>query len=161
MVCAITPRDLVSAKPLCARLFKHIVTGQIVGSEMAQVDQLVELVDMWPKAAVVGESFKQRIRNTGLETDPAYSPVRINAVLKWWLASEDRHLFKQTPADAKGTWTNEELERTKLEPGGGHANRHARDGARHGALFISRAREKPLLRHTAWPQFFNKDGSLV
>ncbi len=39
--------------------------------------------------------------------------------------------------------------------------RHARDGCRHAALFLMRARESKGLRHNAWPQFFNKEGELV
>jgi hypothetical protein len=160
-VMCMKPKDLVSEKPLTRKLLTHYAAGQIIGSEMTQIDQLVELVDIWPRAAVVGESFVQRIRNTGLETDEAYSPVRINATVKWWLATEDRFLYKQTPSMAKDRWTDDRLEDRKLDPGGGHPNRHARDGCRHAALFLSRAREQKGLRHNAWPQFFNKDGSLV
>lgn len=75
VMCA-NPSDLVGEKPFSHKLFQHVASGQIIGSEFAQVDQVVELVDIWPDAAVVAESFQQRIRNTGLETDPAYSPVR-------------------------------------------------------------------------------------
>lgn len=162
-VLCVRPRDLVSDKPLNRRLLKHYAAGQIVGDENTQVDQLVELVDIWPNAAVVGESFVQRIKNTGLETDVAYSPVRINAVVRWWLATEDRFLFKQTPRDAKAKWTDSRLDDVKLNPGGGHANRHARDGVRHAALFLNRAREPraKVLRHRAWPHFFNDKGELL
>jgi hypothetical protein len=160
-VMCVKPRDLVSDKPINKRLLRHFAHGQIVGDEMVQVDQLVEMVDIWPHAAVVGESFVQRIRNTGLETDPAYSPVRINAVLKWWLATEDRFLYKQTPAMAKERWTNDRLDTAKLSPEGGHGTRHARDGVRHAALFLGRARDQKGLRHKAWPQFFDEKGELL
>lgn len=161
-VACIRPRDLLNQeKPLNKKLMRHFATGQIVGSEHEQVDQLVELVDIWPKAAVVGESFIQRIRNTALETDEAYSPVRINAIMKWWLATEDRYLFKQTPAMAKEKWTDERLEARKLSPDGGHAMRHARDGVRHAMLFLARARDTKSLRHYAWPHFFGEDGELL
>lgn len=163
IVC-IKPKDLISDKPIAKRLLQHFAAGQIVGSELAQVDQCVELIDVWPKAAVVSESFVQRIRNTGLETDEAYSPVRINAILRWWCATEERYLYKQTPSMAKKKWTDERLVERHLDPDNGlltHANRHARDSVRHAALFLSRAREQKGLRHNTWPQFFNKDGSLV
>lgn len=160
-VMCIEPKELLNGGSLRRRSLKHYAAGQIVGSEMTQVDQLVELIDIWPNAAVVGESFVQRIRNTGLETDPAYSPVRINAVIKWWLATEDRFLYKQTPTTAKSAWTDERLEAAKLDPEGGHANRHARDGCRHAALFINRARQQKGLRHNAWPQYFNEKGELL
>jgi hypothetical protein len=160
-VACITPKDLLSDKVINHRLLKHFAHGQIVGDEMTQIDQLVELVDIWPKAAVVGESFVQRIRNTGLETDEAYSPVRINATLRWWLATEDRHQFKQTPSQAKDRWTDDRLDEVKLNPEGGHATRHARDGVRHAMLFMGRARQTKRLRHVAWPQFFNEKGELL
>lgn len=161
-VMCIKPKDLLDFRaPLNRRLLTHYAAGQIIGDEMAQVDQLVELIDVWPTAAVVGESFVQRIKNTGLETDVAYSPVRINATVRWWLATEDRFLFKQTPSMAKSRWTNDRLEAAKLEPDGGHANRHARDGCRHAALFLGRAREQKGLRHRAWPQFFNEKGEML
>lgn len=159
-VMCVKPKDLLSDKPLNSKLLKHFAYGQIVGGEMHQVDQLVELVDVWPKAAVVGESFVQKIRNTGLETDEAYSPVRINAVLRWWLATEDRQLFKQSAQMAKERWSPERLEAAKLMPEGGHKARHARDAIRHGALFLGRAREQKGLRHRAWPQFFGEKGEL-
>lgn len=160
-VMCVKPKDMLSEKVLNNKLLQHFAHGQILGSEHAQMDQLVELVDIWPHAAVVSESFVQKIRNTGLETDEAYSPVRINAVVKWWLATEDRYLFKQSAQQAKDRWTVERLEAAKLDPEGGHKTRHARDGVRHGALFLGRAREQKGLRHRAWPQFFNADGSLA
>lgn len=162
-VMCIKPKDLVSGKALTRRMLTHYAAGQIVGDEMTQVDQIVELVDVWPRAAVVGESFVQRIRNTGLETDVAYSPVRINATVRWWLATEDRQLFKQSPSDAKKRWTDDRLAKAKLDPDGGHANRHARDGCRHAALFLNRASEPRahVLRHRAWPQFFDEKGELL
>lgn len=162
-VLCIKPKDLISDKPITKRLLTHYAAGQIVGGEMTQVDQAVELIDVWPNAAVVSESFQQRIRNTGLETDPAYSPVRINATVKWWLATEDRYHFKQTAKMAKDAWTDERLEESKMIVPAveGYSNRHARDGLRHGMLFLHRARAQKGLRHTAWPRFFNKDGSLV
>lgn len=162
-VLCVRPKDMLTDKPMGKKLLAHSASGQIVGSEMEQVDQGVELIDVWPNAAVVSEGFVQRIRNTGLETDPAYSPVRINSVLKWWLATEDRYLFKQTPKQAKDAWPDDRLEMAKLltDETTGHANRHARDALRHAALFLNRARDQKGLRHRAWPQFFNKDGSLV
>lgn len=160
-VMCVKPKEMLSDKPLTPRLLTHWAHGQIEGDENTQIDQLVELVDVWPHAAVVGESFVQKIRNTALETDPAYSPVRINTVVRWWLATEDRQLFKQSANQAKGRWTDERLDRAKLNPGGGHPYRHARDGVRHAALFIGRARETKSLRHRAWPQFFDEDGGLL
>lgn len=160
-VTCMRPATLLSDKPITRKLLTHFAHGQIVGSENEQVDQLVELVDIWPQAAVVGESFVQRIRNTGLETDVAYSPVRINAVLKWWLATEDRFLYKQTAEQAKSKMTDERLEERKLSPDGGHSTRHARDGVRHALLFLERARQQKGLRHNAWPQYFNEDGELT
>lgn len=161
-VLCVKPRDLLNVKkPINSRLFQHIASGQIVGSEHAQIDQLTEIIDMWPEAAVLGESFVQRIRNTNLETDPAYSPVRINAVLKWWLATEDRFLFKQSPDMGKSSWTDPMLVKSKMEPGGGYKNRHARDAMRHGLTFIERARKQKGLRHAAWPKFYNDKGEMA
>lgn len=160
-IACIKPRDLLSDKPFHYRLLTHYAYGQIIGDEMTQIDELVELVDIWPHAAVVGESFVQKIKNTGLETDVAYSPVRINATVKWWLATEDRYLFKQSAQQAKSKWTDDRLENVKLNTDGGHAGRHARDGARHAMLFLARARDQKGLRHRAWPQFFNEKGELI
>jgi hypothetical protein len=159
-VFCVTPRDLISERAWI-KCMKHCASGQILGSEHAQVDQSIELIDMWPEAAVVSESFHQRIRNTGLETDPAYSPVRINATIKWWLATEDRFHFKQSPDLAKSAWTDERLRAAKLEPGGGYANRHARDGVRHALTFLGRARQQKRLRGSAFPLFFDEKGELL
>ena len=160
-IACIKPSDLLAEKPFNARILKHFVSGQIIGDESTQVDELVELVDIWPRAAVVGESFINKLRNTNLETDPAFSPVRINAVVKWWLATESRYLYKQSASQAKSRWTDERLEAAKLSPEGGHSTRHARDGVRHALLFLSRARQQAGLRHSAWPHFFGKDGELL
>ena len=159
-VFCVTPRDLVSEKAW-HRCVKHLASGQILGSEHAQIDQAIELIDMWPEAAVVSESFVQRIKNIGLETDPAYSPVRINATVKWWLATEDRYHFKQSPDQAKSTWTDERLVAGRMDPGGGYKNRHARDGVRHALTFMGRARQQKGLRGNAFPLFFNEKGELL
>jgi hypothetical protein len=160
-VMCVKPKLFVKDRPLNSSILSHFATGQIVGSENEQIDQLVELVDIWPKAAVVAESFVNRLKNTGLETDPAYSPVRINSVLKWWLATEDRFLYKQSPDQAKSKWTDDRLDDARMNPDGGHAMRHARDATRHAALFLSRARAQAKLRHNAWPQFYNLDGEVA
>lgn len=156
-VMSMKPRDLLGVREL-HKAACHFAAGQIVGSEDEQIDQLVELVDHWPEAAVVGEAFWQRIVNPNLETHEAYSPVRINAVMRWWLATEDRFLFKQNPDLAKRTYTDVRLRECKWWLAG---EEHARDATRHAGTFFTRCRKKPKLRHTAWPVLFDEKGEML
>lgn len=157
-VMSIKPRELLSNSKDLHKAVTHFACGQIHGSEDEQIDQVVELADMWPEAAVISESFHQRISSPDLETNVAYSPVRINAVLRWWLATEDRFLYKQSPGMAKSTWGDERLRDSRwFQTGSPHAN----DAIRHAATFYTRARQKPKLRHNAWPALFTDDGDMT
>lgn len=159
-VMAIAPRDLLAVDKPLHKVVKHFAAGQIGGVEEEQEDQLVEIIDMWSDAAIVGEQFIPRKFN---QSTAFLSPVRINAVMKWALHGYGRPLFTQSPEAAKSRWTDDRLKASRSHgqlwyiPG----QPHATDGIRHAALFLTRARDQVQLRGRAWPHLFNLKGELV
>lgn len=145
----------------------HWRHGQISGTEHSNINQILELVAMWPGAAVVCESFVIR---KFIQSPEFLSPVRIRAVLEWALRRgydgldefdhPVRQLFTQAPAHAMGLATDTRLKAWGLyERDGGME--HARDADRHAITFLRRAKEEPTLRWRAWPQYYAQDGSLL
>ena len=158
-VMSIRPVDLLTQDAEFARQIKHFAAGQIGGAENEQIDQLAEMADMWSDAAVCGESFVPRKFN---QTTEFYAPMRVNAVMGWVLHGNGRMLFTQSPEMAKSRWTDERLKANKScgRPWYIVGQEHARDGVRHAALFIKRAKAQPTLRFQAWPHLFKRDGEL-
>jgi hypothetical protein len=145
----------------------HWRSGQIVGPETQQEDSILELLAMWPGAAVCTEQFIPRQANMG---DEMYSPMRLNVLVKWAMrrgfdgvdefGNPPRQTFTQQPSLAMGTATDARLKDWGLyERSGGQE--HARDAVRHGITFLRRAKEKNNLRYRAWPRLYAKDGSLL
>lgn len=161
---SVRPRDLVVERgkfaPEIPRIVRHFAAGEIGGLEVEQNDQLAELLDQWSDAAAVGEDFKLR---KFLVDDEVFSPIRINACMEWHLHQYGRPLFKQSSSLAKNTWTDDRLKMAKSNgmPWWVVGRDHARDGVRHAATFIKRAREQADLRGRAWPHLFNLKGELI
>lgn len=157
-VMCIRPKELLGTKSIPSAL-QHFAAGQIGGAEPEQCDQLAELIDMWVDSAVCGEQFTMRKFN---QSEAFLSPVRINACINWHLHASGRALFKQTPEMAKSRWNDDRLKRAKSlgQPWWVVGQDHARDGIRHGGLFLERARQQPDLRGRAWPHLFNLKGEL-
>lgn len=156
-VLAVHPESLVDVEiPILANI-EHWAQGQSVGHEHKQEAELVELLDAWPDAAVVIERFVLRKMLRGEEL---LSPVRITAVLEFELSKSGRVAFKQQPSEAKGTATDDRLRAWSLYRREG-GEEHARDATRHGITFLRRAKERPKLRHMAWPQRYDEKGELL
>lgn len=131
---------------------EHFASGQVGGDERHQVKELLELLDVWPEAAVCIEDFvlRKMLRDRAL-----LSPVRITAVLDYAMWRAGRRTFKQAPSEAKGIATDDRLRSWGLyiREGG---EEHARDATRHAITFLRRAKEKPRLRHLAWPNHYGE-----
>lgn len=157
-VMCIQPKALLGDRPI-PQVLQHFAAGQITGDEPEQCDQLAELIDMWADSAVVGERFTTRKFN---QSEEFLAPVRINACINWHLYGSGRALFLQTPEQAKSRWNDDRLRRaqTKGMPWWVVGMDHARDGIRHAALFLDRARQQPQLRGRAWPHLFDLKGEL-
>jgi hypothetical protein len=133
----------------------HYAFGQFVGSEFAQVDAMIALLDDWPGAAAVTEQFILLQNNT---SDSLLSPVRINAALRYGLhvatggnpIKKRRNVLNQLPSLAKTTMTDERLtyggylEATRGQP-------HARDAIRHAFTFMKRVKTQYPLRKDVFP----------
>jgi hypothetical protein len=127
----------------------HRAQGQIAGPLHECKNEIIELVDAWPTAAIVTEDFILRIRDAKRET---LDPVRINEVLEWALLNDGRRLWYQQPADAKKVVDNDRLKRWGFyDPDG---NEHQRDATRHALLFLRKCKERPALARAAWPWLF-------
>ena len=114
------------------------------------IDALDELIECWPGAAIVFESFS--LRKFSSDED-LLSPVRINATLgylRWRCAVR---VFYQSSEMAKRTATDARLQLWGMyESEGGLV--HARDADRHGITFLRRAKTTPRLRNAAWPYIY-------
>jgi hypothetical protein len=143
----------------------HRASGQVdLGNEDAHAGELVELLAAWPLAAVVIEDFQLRTFKMSREL---LSPVRITAKVEYALfhglqdcVPEGRRVFKQNPSLAKSTATDDRLKQWRLYIREGGME-HARDADRHAITFLRRAKDKPKIRHAAWPHLFDEDGSML
>ncbi len=134
---------------------EFIKEGEAIG-----VAELVGLLRSWEGAAVVIEGFILR-RST--MDDALLSPVRITAALSQWLWQQKRSWFRQQPAFAKTTVTDERLRRWGLYQKAG-SQVHARDADRHAITFLRTCRDPkkgPLLRARAFPHLYDKNGDLL
>lgn len=141
--------------------FEQIVSGMsgvsdggllyVDAEEVVQVRQLAGLFENYSEAALVWEDFVDRTPETQREK---YAPDRLRASsqAEEILHGEGRAFFLQAAAMAKTTATDDRLKRADLYfPGMPHAT----DAARHGALFLRRARRFEEIRSAAWPLHFS------
>ena len=168
-VMSVNPTDLLTSKPV-EKIIQHWAcdeTGKKNENQMAS--EMLELYDMWEDAAIGIESFTIR---KFLQHHEFLSPVRIRSKIEYalwlmekWDAEENdrpmgrgRHLFRQTPAQAKSTLTDDRQRAAGLWVPGLD---HKRDGIKHCYTFLTRAQAIPRLRGVAWPHLFKQDGSLL
>lgn len=110
------------------------IAGEYTGSQVDQVDQIMDLATCWPNARLVTEAFKLRQLNAEL------SPVEINATVRW--AIRPRYFIEQPAALAMTTMTDERLRVLGFWVPG---KEHARDAVRHGITFIKRQKERAVV----------------
>lgn len=140
----------------------HWAAGQIHGEELHQIEEALDLYRAWPDAACGTEDFilQQFRRDRTL-----LAPVRINAVLGYELKRGDpkrkrgvaRSLFLQMPGMR--------LQVKRILPDTPYwlehdPDDHGRDATAHAITFFRRAKQKPDLRHRAWPHIYDQDGDL-
>lgn len=136
----------------------HFACGQFLGTEFAQVDQMVQLAEDWPGAGLVCEDFVLRKFDKAREL---LSPVRITSAFRYTMSKcesyvdgQDGRLVRlQQPSLAMTTVTDDRLkamryfERTAGAP-------HARDATRHVITFARRLKEDVRLRSAVFPALF-------
>lgn len=118
-------------------------------TEVLAVDQCVDLLATWPRAAWGYESFQLRMLGADL------SPVRMlskieHAEMRY---GKGRPPYLQTASMAKTTATDERMKTAGLYRAG---MQHATDAGRHAATFLRRARADAHLRAEAWPRLFSQ-----
>jgi len=114
------------------------------------IEALDELIEYWPGAAVVFESFSLRKFSSDEEL---LSPVRINATLGYLRWKCAVRVFYQSSEMAKRTATDTRLQLWGMYESEGGLE-HARDADRHGITFLRRAKTIPRLRNAAWPYIY-------
>lgn len=129
---------------------KHKDSGEIYGEPIEQADEIGDLYDAWPDAAIVIEHFQPR--------QAAYelSAIQAETICEYiaFVDRRDETTFKQLPALAMTTATNERLKRWGLyKPG----SEHSKDAMRHAITFLRRASENTGLAKTAWPFAFGPE----
>lgn len=164
---SVHPEALVKPDVRILSNVEHMSFGQFVGTEYAQVDEMLALAAEWPGAALIIEDFVLRRFDAGREV---LSPVRITAAFRYGLSrgliatrdkegsfnheasswSAGRIARSQQASLAMTTMTDERLqrvgfyERTSGKP-------HARDALRHTITFLKRLKENSKLRKEVFP----------
>lgn len=123
--------------------------------ESIAVDDIWAMIEQWPEAAVVMEDFVIRMNDRSRQF---LSPVRIMARVDYLLWKHGRTSFRQTPADAKNTCSDDRLKDWGFYDKYGGLN-HARDADRHALLFLRKCKQNAQMRAKAWPHLFDKGGS--
>jgi len=131
--------------------------------ESAGASEILQLVEGWPGAAIVVEDFILRKFDQGRDI---LSPVRVMEKFEFglWVLGRDGQAFRQQPALAKTTATDDRLQRWGFYRREGGL-KHARDADRHAITFLrrcSQGKQGRLLREKAWPHLYGiiqtKDG---
>lgn len=116
-------------------------------TEALLVDQCVDLLALYPRAAWGYESFQLRQLGADLSPVSVLSKVE-HAELRY---GKGRAPYQQTASQAKTTANDDRIKLAGLyRPG----LPHAVDAARHAATFLRRARADADLRAEAWPKLF-------
>lgn len=117
------------------------------------VHQIKRIMDDWPTAAIVMESFFLRKTRMGVDL----SPVEIIAQIRNHLYYQGRAMHMQQPSQAKTTATDDRLKLWGCYTPEGGLN-HARDADRHAILFLRRCigAQGNSLRTIAWPHIYGK-----
>lgn len=151
-VISVHPDALLSPEYLVLDNITHFACGEFYGNEFAQVDQMVELADAWPGAALGTEGFVMYDSSAGRKDDNLLSLVRLNAAFRYEMArhGRTRRVFRQFAALAKQQVTNERLKAWNYW-GATAGSTHARDAVRHDFTFLKRIKLSAKLRAQAFP----------
>ncbi|QGJ90120.1 RuvC-like resolvase [Mycobacterium phage Indlulamithi] len=106
------------------------------------------LIDQWPTAALVFETFFLRGNTKSVDL----TPVELNAILghHLWIKKRDRHW--QQPAMAKRL-DNDRLKLMNVYTSEG-GMQHARDADRHALMMIRRCMEGKGMKERLWPHVY-------
>lgn len=144
-----------------------------IGENIAVAQMLAIVCNEYPKSVVALEKFVLDPAKASGKFD-LISPVRIISAFSFglhvdWYAKtpEDEINIQRDPylrfnlinrGDPKKTCNDERMLRWGLDPGGGHANRHARDAMRIAYFFLRNCRGNSYkaqeARWRAWPHLF-------
>lgn len=128
----------------------HWEQGQVEGAELSQVDNVVEMLDLWDGAAPVMEDFHTRTLAAEL------SPVRIASTVEWALSrlfDPARPMFRQMPSMVMGPANDDRLKRWGFYRADGQE--HARDATRHAIVFLRRVKKAKALRAAAFGHVYS------
>lgn len=113
---------------------------------------LRKVLEDWPSAAIVAESFFIRQRAVDL------APVKFLALLDDYAWQNRRKVFYQQASQAKTTATDDRLRQWNCYTAEGGLG-HARDADRHVLLFMRRCfgAQGKWLREQAWPHIYGEE----
>jgi hypothetical protein len=115
----------------------HIIAGQMSGDEDQQAIDLVRIINnVWPVAVIIEDFIPRKLD----QSRHFLAPVRITAKIELLLWQNEHRWWRQMPALAKSTITDDRLKATELyQPGKPHAN----DATRHGLTYLRMLIEHP------------------
>jgi hypothetical protein len=123
--------------------------------ESAAVQEMLEVVKMWPGCAVGMEDFIVRQFNQDRDF---LAPVRIMAAMDYALWKIGIQAFRQQPSEAKGAVTDQRLKLWGFYESAGGLN-HARDADRHVLTFLRKMKDPnkgKFRRQMAWPHIYKE-----
>lgn len=145
---SVHPEALLCNDVLILDNIQHWACGQITGTEFKQVDDMLELADAWPGAALLCEDFILRRFDMSRSV---LAPVRVIAAFRYGIAP--RHVHLQQPQLAKTTMTDDRLRQIGFWQAT-EGKVHARDAIRHGLTFLKRLKTQPKLLKVTFPDLF-------
>lgn len=155
-VVSVHPDSLLLSDVRIIDNISHFACGQFIGNEFLQVDQMVELADDWPGAAILCEDFT--LRKFSMSPDLLSSP-RICAAFRYAMHTDYRsngrptRVRLQQPNLALTTVTDARLKsfrRGLYESTVG--KEHSRDALKHAITYLKRLKESPRLRMQVFPR---------
>lgn len=112
--------------------------GEIIGHELDQVNEMLELAELWPTAQLIHEDFTLlKPNNSG----DLLSPVRLTFGFEWGLREREdtRLVIKQSASLALSTFTHERLKALGFAQA--TKSDHERSGISHSLTWIRRKKK--------------------
>lgn len=130
------PQAIVAGKPL-PRCILAIASGYMYGPELNQAANFVSLVAALDKTVGLAFGSESFILGNSSMSQDLLSPVRLRSMIEFHFWARRRHLWSQSPSDAKTNITDARLQLWNLYVAGPD---HQRDARRHCLLWIKRLR---------------------
>jgi hypothetical protein len=148
-VFSVHPESLLDPTLKVMHNITHFACGQFIGSEFAQVDEMLQLSADWPGGSFVVEDFILQKFDSSREL---LSPVRLTAAYRYNMSRQQGVIVKVQPRSLAFTTFDDARLRAMgfWEQTTGQV--HARDSIKHGLTWLKRLKTNVRLRLEVFPQ---------